>query len=169
MFYHGAELVRAGQVAQLHDLHPAFEELLFVPLTYLGYFPAYWVWTLLNVFMMALSLGMLRKTFPEVGRFGPVLLILSVSAFAPGCQGPDSGTGFDSASAAGYPQPVFAGEEPRCLGRCGAWSRDVQVPFGASAGARAGGTTAAFVAGSLPGDGDSFGNLDDDGGAAWHG
>ena len=83
VFYRGAELVRAGQVAQLHDLHPAFEELLFVPLTHLGYFPAYGVWTLFNLVMMTLSLGLVRKTFVEVGRLSPLFLILSVTAFAP--------------------------------------------------------------------------------------
>lgn len=94
VFYRGAEMIRAGQVAQLHDLHPAFEELLFVPLTYLDYFPAYGVWTLLNVVMVVLSLGLLRKTFEEVGRLSPLFLILSVAAFAPAVralfQGQDS-------------------------------------------------------------------------------
>jgi len=95
VFYRGAEMIRAGQVAQLHDLHPAFEELLFVPLTCLRYFPAYLVWTFLNVVMMTLSLGLLRKTFEEVGRLSPLFLILSVTAFAPAVrsliQGQDSG------------------------------------------------------------------------------
>ncbi len=94
VFYRGAEMVRAGQVAQLHDLHPAFEELLFLPLTYLDYFPAYGVWTFLNIVMAALSLGLLRKAFPEVGRLSPLFLILSVAAFAPAVralfQGQDS-------------------------------------------------------------------------------
>jgi hypothetical protein len=94
VFYHGAEMVRAGQAAQLHDLHPPFEELLFVPLTYLSYFPAYVVWTFLNVVMMAVSLGMLRKTFAETERLTPLFLILSVTAFAPAVralmQGQDS-------------------------------------------------------------------------------
>ncbi len=94
VFYQGAEMVRAGQAAQLHDLHPAFEELLFVPLTSLSYFPAYVVWTLLNVVMMALSVVMVRKTFEEVGRLSPLFLILSVTAFAPAVraltQGQDS-------------------------------------------------------------------------------
>ena len=93
-FYHGAELVRAGQVAELHDLHPPFEWLLFVPLTYLSYLPAYLVWTFLNVVMMTLSLGMLRKTFAETQRLSPLFLILSVAAFAPAVraliQGQDS-------------------------------------------------------------------------------
>ena len=94
VFYHGAQLVRAGQVAQLHDLHPPFEELLFVPLTYLSYFPAYVVWTLLNVVMMLLSLGLVRKTFAETKQLSPLFLILSVAAFAPAVraliQGQDS-------------------------------------------------------------------------------
>jgi len=93
-FYHGAEMVRAGQAAQLHDLHPPFEELLFVPLTYLSYFPAYAVWTFLNVVMMMLSLGMVRRTFAETKRLSPLFLILSVAAFAPAVralmQGQDS-------------------------------------------------------------------------------
>jgi len=83
VFYHGAEMVRAGQAAQLHDLHPPFEELLFVPLTYLSYLPAYVVWTFLNVVMMILSLVMLRKTFAETKRLSRLFLILSVAAFAP--------------------------------------------------------------------------------------
>jgi hypothetical protein len=93
-FYRGAEMVRAGQAAQLHDLHPPFEELLFVPLTYLSYLPAYVVWTFLNVVMMILSLVMLRKTFAETERLSPRFLILSVTAFAPAVraliQGQDS-------------------------------------------------------------------------------
>ncbi len=83
VFYRGAELFRAGQMAQLHDLHPAFEELVFVPFTYLGYFPAYAAWTLLNLVMVTLSLALVRKTFEEVGRLSPLILILSVAAFAP--------------------------------------------------------------------------------------
>ena len=94
VFYHGAEMVRTGQAAQLHDLHPPFEELLFVPLTYLSYFPAYLVWTFLNVVMMMLSLVMVRKTFAETERLSPLFLILSVAAFAPAVralmQGQDS-------------------------------------------------------------------------------
>ncbi|HMD17828.1 MAG TPA: glycosyltransferase family 87 protein, partial [Terriglobales bacterium] len=94
VFYHGAEMVRTGQAAQLHDLHPPFEELLFVPLTYLSYLPAYVVWTFLNVVMMILSLVILRKTFAETERLSPLFLILSVTAFAPAVraliQGQDS-------------------------------------------------------------------------------
>lgn len=87
-------MVRAGQAAQVHDLHPPFEELLFVPLTYLSYLPAYAVWTFLNVVMMILSLVMVRKTFPETERPSLVFLILSVTAYAPAVralmQGQDS-------------------------------------------------------------------------------
>ncbi len=94
VFYHGAEMVRAGQAAQLHDLHPPFEELLFVPLTYLSYFPAYVVWIFLNFVMMILSFVMVRKAFAETERLSPLFLILSVAAFAPAIraliQGQDS-------------------------------------------------------------------------------
>ncbi|MGO9637583.1 MAG: glycosyltransferase family 87 protein [Terracidiphilus sp.] len=94
VFYRGAEMVRAGHVAELHDLHPPFEELLFVPLTYLSNFPAYLVWTFLNLVMMMLSLGMVRKTFAETQQLSPLFLILSVTAFAPAVraliQGQDS-------------------------------------------------------------------------------
>src|SRR5208283_4614210 len=83
VFYRGAQMVRAGQMAQLQDLHPAFEELLFVPLTYLDYFSAFKVWTFLNIVMVTLSLGLLRRMFSEVGRLSPLFLIVSVAAFAP--------------------------------------------------------------------------------------
>lgn len=93
-FYHEGAMVRAGQAAQLHDLHPPFEELLFVPLTYLSFLPAYVVWTFLNVVMLVLSLMILRKTFAETERLSPLFLILSVTAFAPAVraliQGQDS-------------------------------------------------------------------------------
>ena len=82
-FYHEGWMVRAGQAAQLHDLHPPFEELLFVPLTYLSFLPAYVVWTFLNVVMLILSLVILRRTFAETERLSPLFLILSVTAFAP--------------------------------------------------------------------------------------
>lgn len=83
VFYRAAKTVRAGQAAELHDLHPPFEELLFVPLTYMSYFPAYAVWSFLNVGMLVLSLGMLRKTFVETERLSPLFLVLSVAAFGP--------------------------------------------------------------------------------------
>ncbi len=94
VFYRGAEMVRAGQAARVYDLHPPFEELLFVPLTYLSYLPAYLVWTLVNVVMLIVSLAMVRKTFAETERLSPLFLILSVTAFAPAVravmQGQDS-------------------------------------------------------------------------------
>ena len=83
VFYQGAQMVRAGHAAQPYDLHPPFEELLFVPLTYLSYFPAYLLWTFFNVVMMILSLGLVRKTFAETERLSPWFLFLSAAAFAP--------------------------------------------------------------------------------------
>ena len=94
VFYRGAEMVRAGQAGQLHDFHPIFEELLFVPFTYFNFRLAYLLWTLLNVLFMALSLGVIRKMFSEVRELGWPLMILMVTGFAPAVrammQGQDS-------------------------------------------------------------------------------
>jgi hypothetical protein len=94
VFYHDAEMVRLGQAAHMHDLHTPFEALLFVPFTSLRCETAYVLWTLLNATMMTLSLAMFRKMFPEIGRLNRLLLVLSVTAFAPAVrafmQGQDS-------------------------------------------------------------------------------
>ena len=106
-FYGGAEMVRGGQTARLYDLtpqyrlqsqfapnvairraalpynHPPFEALLFVPLTYLWYWPAYLLWTLLNVAMLAVSLRILRKTFPEVAGLSLSFVALAATGFVP--------------------------------------------------------------------------------------
>ena len=117
-FYTGAKMVRGGQGARLYDLaaqydlqkqftpdvpirqaalpynHPPFEALLFIPFTYLSYWPAYLLWTFLNVGMVAWSLRIVRKTFPEVGRLSPVFVALAATGLVPvviGCiQGQDS-------------------------------------------------------------------------------
>ena len=94
VFYRGAEMVRSGQAGQVHDLHPIFEELLFVPFTYVTFRAAYVLWTIVNVLMLALSLRIVKKTFMEVGQMGWLLLILAATAFAPAVraimQGQDS-------------------------------------------------------------------------------
>jgi glycosyl transferase family 87 len=106
-FYGGAEMVRTGQAARLYDLkaqyqlqkqfapdvpirlsalpynHPPFEVLIFLPFTYLSYLPAYLLWTFLNFAMLGLSLGLLRKTFAEVGGLSPVFVLLGATAFTP--------------------------------------------------------------------------------------
>jgi len=106
-FYGGGEMVRTGRAARLYDLkaqyqlqkqfapdvpirlsalpynHPPFEVLIFLPFTYLSYLPAYLLWTLLNFAMLGLSLGLLRKTFAEVGGLSPVFVLLAATAFTP--------------------------------------------------------------------------------------
>jgi hypothetical protein len=106
IFYTGAELVRSGQSAALYDLptqyrtqltfahvpiregplpfnHPPFEALLFIPFTMLGYWPAYIVWTVLNLLMLAATVILLTRKFPpaRIGLFS--IQCLAVAAFFP--------------------------------------------------------------------------------------
>jgi Glycosyltransferase family 87 len=107
IFYSAGTLVRRGGASQLYDLgaqyqvqtqfapnvairqaalpynHPPVEALLFVPLSYLNYWPAYLVWTFLNVILVALSLWVMRRALPEIGRLNVVLVILACAGFAP--------------------------------------------------------------------------------------
>jgi len=94
VFYQAAARIRAGQANQVRDLHPVFEELLFVPFTWMSFRAAYLLWTLLNLGLMALSLGIVRKTFAQVGALPWGFLILMVTGFTPAVraimQGQDS-------------------------------------------------------------------------------
>jgi hypothetical protein len=107
IFYAAARMVRSGQSGALYDLsaqyraqqqfapnvpirqaalpynHPPFEALLFLPLTFLPYVPAYLLWTLLNVIMVAASLALLRKRFVEIGNLSPAFLLLAAAGFLP--------------------------------------------------------------------------------------
>jgi len=107
IFYAAGKMVRNGQSASLYNLgaqyrtqkefapevpirqaalpynHPPFEALLFVPLTFVGYLPAYGSWIVLNLAMLAISLALLRKHFTEVGSLSPALLSLAVAGFFP--------------------------------------------------------------------------------------
>ena len=107
IFYAAARMVRAGQSSTLYDLtaqyraqqqfapnvpirkaalpynHPPFEALLFLPLTFLPYVPAYLLWTLLNVIMVVASLTLLRKRFVEIGNLSPGFLLLASAGFLP--------------------------------------------------------------------------------------
>jgi hypothetical protein len=107
IFYSAGRMVRNGQTASLYDLgaqyreqkefapdvrirqaalpynHPAFEALLFVPFTLVGYLPAYGIWTALNLAMLATSLALLRKHFAEIRSIPPALLGLAAAGFFP--------------------------------------------------------------------------------------
>jgi hypothetical protein len=62
-------------------LHPPFEILLFLPLTFLPYESAYGVWTIFNVAFLWLSLAVLWKHLPELHREFEVIAILYGSLF----------------------------------------------------------------------------------------
>jgi hypothetical protein len=63
--------------------HPPFEALLFVPFTLLAYWPAYLLWTALNLAMLALSVIILRRQFRELALVSPLILGLGAIAFFP--------------------------------------------------------------------------------------
>ena len=106
IFYTSARLLRNGQASALYDLaaqyrmqltftdvpirhgplpfnHPPFEDLLFVPFTVLDYWPAYLVWTALNVVMLAVSVALLRRHFSQLAAVSPLVLGLGATAFFP--------------------------------------------------------------------------------------
>jgi hypothetical protein len=106
IFYTGARLVRNGQASALYDLatqyrtqltfarvairqgplpfnHPPFEALLFVPFTLLEYWPAYLLWSALNMIMLTVSVTLLRRHFRLLAGV-PVLVVgLAATAFFP--------------------------------------------------------------------------------------
>jgi alpha-1,2-mannosyltransferase len=106
IFYTGARLLRNGQAYALYNLatqyrmqltfthvpirqgplpfnHPPFEALLFVPFTLLGYWPAYLLWTALNLIMLAVSVTLLGRHFPRFTAVPPLILGLGATAFYP--------------------------------------------------------------------------------------
>ncbi|MBI3646411.1 MAG: DUF2029 domain-containing protein [Acidobacteriales bacterium] len=107
IFYTAGRMVRSGQTAALYDLsaqyqvqrqfapdvpirqaalpynHPPFEALLFAPFTLLPYWPAYLLWTALNLIMVAASLLMLRKQFVEIRGLSPAFLTVAAAGFFP--------------------------------------------------------------------------------------
>lgn len=106
IFYTSARLLRNGEASALYDLaaqyrmqltftdvpirqgplpfnHPPFETLLFVPFTLLDYWPAYLLWTALNLVMLAASVAVLRRHFSQLAPVSPVVLGLGTTAFFP--------------------------------------------------------------------------------------
>lgn len=63
--------------------HPPFEALLYVPLTYLPYLPAYFVWFLINIFLVAGSVYSIRSRLPTLVSTFPLLLVLAPLAYFP--------------------------------------------------------------------------------------
>jgi hypothetical protein len=106
IYYTGARLLRNGQASALYNLaaqyrmqltfthvpirqgplpfnHPPFEALLFVPFTLLNYWPAYLLWTALNLIMLAMSVILLKRHFSQLLAVSPVVLGLGTTAFFP--------------------------------------------------------------------------------------
>lgn len=107
IFYTAGRMVRSGQASTLYDpdaqyrtekefapnvrirqaalpyVHTPFEALLFVPFTFVGYVPAYVLWTALNIALILLNLSLLRKHFTVVQALSPVLLVLAAAGFFP--------------------------------------------------------------------------------------
>ncbi len=106
IFYTSARLLRSGEASRLYNLatqyrmqltfthvairqgplpfnHPPFEALLFVPFTMLDYWPAYLLWTALNLIMLAVSVTLLRRHFSQLAAVSPLVLGLGATAFFP--------------------------------------------------------------------------------------
>lgn len=107
VLYSAGRLVRAGLAASLYDvhvefqtqrqfapevstrhgalpyIHPPFEALLFVPLTFLPYLSAYLLWDALNLALLILTLGLLRRYVPLLRSASLALWVLCAVAFFP--------------------------------------------------------------------------------------
>jgi len=105
IYYTSGRMLRDGKAANLYDLaaeyrtqiefatvpdpklalpfnHPPYEALLFVPFTWLGYWSAYVLWTILNLVMVAVSAVFLRR-FQVIRELPPMVLGLACIAFFP--------------------------------------------------------------------------------------
>jgi hypothetical protein len=63
--------------------HPPFEALLFVPLSFLHYLPAYLLWTVLNLLFLAVAVLQLQRHLPGLATPPKWLLFLAAAGFFP--------------------------------------------------------------------------------------
>ncbi|MGA9527742.1 MAG: glycosyltransferase family 87 protein [Terriglobales bacterium] len=105
IYYMAGRLVREGRAAEIYDTavqyhsqlefalipkpedlkpfnHPAFEALLFVPFTFLPFWPAYLVWTLLSLTLLAIATLFLKR-LPKIRELPALLLGLASLTFFP--------------------------------------------------------------------------------------
>lgn len=106
-FYAAGKMLRSGEGRQLFDraaqlniqqqfssfvrarqepfpyIHPPFEALLFVPLSYLPYLPAYGAWFAINLVWLGAIGYLLGNDFPSLGRLPLGLWIIVSFAFFP--------------------------------------------------------------------------------------
>jgi hypothetical protein len=107
IFYSAGKMVRTGLASSLYDEraefqtqlefapdvgirhgslpynHPPFEALLFVPFTFLPYFPAYLAWNAVNLILLGLVLARFRRQFPSLHAWPLWLWVLGAVAFFP--------------------------------------------------------------------------------------
>jgi hypothetical protein len=107
IFYTAGRLLHNGPASKLYDLgaqyqlqrefaphvyirrgplpynHPPFEALLFLPFGYLEFWPAYLLWTALNLGMLAISLALLRREFEQIRWLSPATVVLAATGFFP--------------------------------------------------------------------------------------
>jgi hypothetical protein len=106
IFYTGACLLRDGRASSLYSLaaqyqmqqtfthvpirqgplpfnHPPFEAFFFIPFTLLSYWPAYLLWSGLNVMMLAATIVFLRKHFQQIAALPLLGVGLAATAFFP--------------------------------------------------------------------------------------
>jgi hypothetical protein len=107
IFYAAGKMVRAGMAGSLYDEraefqtqrefapdvmvrhgalpynHPPFEAPLFVPLTFLPYFPAYLAWDAVGLGLLWLAIVLLRPHLAWLQTWSPALWILCAVAFFP--------------------------------------------------------------------------------------
>ncbi|MGA3196270.1 MAG: glycosyltransferase family 87 protein [Terriglobales bacterium] len=62
--------------------HPPFEAILFVPFTFLGFWPAYLVWSAVSLILLAGSVLLLRR-FPAIRSMHPGMIAITAFAFFP--------------------------------------------------------------------------------------
>lgn len=117
-FYRTAVMVRTGEFHRLYDVqnqmsfdhrlfpwlnryppyyfyHPPFEALLLLPLAFVSYKVAFWVWSIASLAMLVFSGTILSKQFPQLRSGVGIPLVFLVLAFFPivmvFLQGQDSG------------------------------------------------------------------------------
>jgi hypothetical protein len=108
IFYTAGKIVRQGEGAHLYDEslqqqmqmsfvplalrergsilpfnHPPFEALVFVPLTYLPFMTAYFVWMGIELAMLVATAEMLRRRLPAMGKLPLWVWMLGIVGFTP--------------------------------------------------------------------------------------
>lgn len=63
--------------------HPAYEALIYLPLSFFSFVRAYWLWFLMNVAILAVIYGLLRAELNVLSAIAPCLPMASILAYIP--------------------------------------------------------------------------------------